>query len=321
MDKTPEINPTPENIEIPENWKFLEGDKQTLKVAQIDLGERFLAYTLPDDPKVNKKLYKGEYRDYFFDSEGKRLQWRSHEGFDANIFLVGENFIHYNINELNARIEKLPDSKKISIYFREQEYDRYDRNQLLDLMRSDRLFTTRQGYIHYDISGLLDSIGLEELFTRDEKGNDISSPDLGFFRDNENDFRLRFYKAHHINKDFSYKKDTEKDNAVGIYILNPNQEEEKVFDVDWKIQRGESDEERTREYLVVSQIHIPTGIIKTIRAPLRLDMQKVEEAVYSKPPYSKERIGGKERLVVPWRNIDRIVGASLSYSYPPDKQS
>jgi hypothetical protein len=48
-----------------------------------------------------------------------------------------------------------------------------------------------------------------------------------------------------------------------------------------------------------------------------LDMQKVEEAVYSRPPYPKERIAGKDRLIVPWRNIDRIVGASLSYSYLP----
>ena len=75
MDNIPEIKPTPENIEIPENWKFSKSDKQTLKISQIDLDERFLAYTLPDHPKVNRKLYKGEYHDYFFDSEGRRLQW------------------------------------------------------------------------------------------------------------------------------------------------------------------------------------------------------------------------------------------------------
>lgn len=43
-----------ENIAIPKHWKFPERDNPGLKVIQIDLQERFLAYTLPN--QVNPRL-------------------------------------------------------------------------------------------------------------------------------------------------------------------------------------------------------------------------------------------------------------------------
>ena len=75
--KPPEINPPPENIEIPEDWQFPERDKPGLKVAQIDLDQRFLAFTLPDNPRAKGwPGYQGEYGDYFFTSEGKPSEYR-----------------------------------------------------------------------------------------------------------------------------------------------------------------------------------------------------------------------------------------------------
>lgn len=63
MDKTPEINSSPENLQIPENWQFPERDNPRLKLIQNDPEERFLAFTVPDG-KGHKSA------EYFFDTEG-----------------------------------------------------------------------------------------------------------------------------------------------------------------------------------------------------------------------------------------------------------
>lgn len=96
-----------------------------------------------------------------------------------------------------------------------------------------------------------------------------------------------------------------------------NQDRRPIFKVEWGIQKSGLEGERGNvDLLSVSQIHIPTGIIKILRAPLGLDVEKVSEAIFSRPPYPKDERG---RLIIPWRNIDRIVGGMLSYSYPPPK--
>lgn len=68
--------------------------------------------------------------------------------------------------------------------------------------------------------------------------------------------------------------------------------------------------------LVVERTHVPSKTIQTLTLPLSFwpNFDRLRTILLSKPPYKKDENG---RLVVPWRNIDRIVGASLSYSYLP----
>lgn len=94
-----------------------------------------------------------------------------------------------------------------------------------------------------------------------------------------------------------------------------DKDRKQVFEIEFG---EESDrEEHKRQSFFISQKHIPTGIIKILRAPLRIDLQSIAEILNSKPPYNKEGVRGKERLVVPWTNIPQMVGAGISYSYPP----
>lgn len=308
-----EIKQSFEGLKIPENWNFPERDKPGINIIHLDLDHNFLSFILPNNPSINPPLvhnwYRGEYRDYFFAPDGKKLHSLSHTGFETRIELVSDNFATYRINEGKSKRDS------VDIFFSSSYSE--DNNSYLP--------PNELGQIQY-LTGRLQAVFLGKVFATD-KEEEIKSPfalvhnlrDVRGLGDGE----WIFSQEHEsFNSGFlSPRRVSEKENTVGIYILNSKQKEEKVFEVEWKVQRGDREEEKSREYLVVSQTHIPTDIIKTFRAPLSLDMQTVEDAVYSSPPYPKERIAGKDRLVVPWRNIDRIIRARLSYSYPPPQDT
>lgn len=141
-------------------------------------------------------------------------------------------------------------------------------------------------------NGHLDRVSLGDTFITDrDQGGIIESPRLYF------DMRYEKWRSS---------------------VFGANKEE--IFRIKWSEEVSEVGAEKIKAtFLVVSQTHVPTKIEKILKAPLRIDRQKYIDAVFAKPPYGKERVAGQDRLVVPWRSIDRLVGASLSYSYPPDQ--
>lgn len=75
--------------------------------------------------------------------------------------------------------------------------------------------------------------------------------------------------------------------------------------------------------MILTQRHIPSGTIKVVSAPLEISVEEIRKIVFSKPPYTQippPVRGALPMLDVPWRNIDRIMGATLSYSTPNKKQ-
>lgn len=92
---------------------------------------------------------------------------------------------------------------------------------------------------------------------------------------------------------------------------------------DWAIEGGGREDPRYTilyevedGFLAVSQTRVKDGMVKVIRAPLRLDNKKIGEVAFANPPYGKD---GRGNLNIPWRDIGRVVGASLSYSSPMPK--
>jgi trehalose-6-phosphate synthase len=81
------------------------------------------------------------------------------------------------------------------------------------------------------------------------------------------------------------------------------------FGLKWKVKDNK---------IVATEIHLPTQMSRTLCAPIALDMDKIAKMVFSKPPYEKikDKLSGTEDLVVPWREIDRIMGVGPSYSRP-----
>jgi len=296
-----EIDSSPEIPKIPENWKFPERDQPDLKPVQIDNDARFLAFTVPDGRGLKSV-------EYFFNREGEavgyyRIPFLSGA---AGIAVTSDCKTQYVIPSMLSGTAP----ENIYVLFKKAE------SKLGTFATGDRL-----GAVFYH-QGELSSIQVDPVFLeRPEEEDSIESPKyqlsiinsgvLLSLIDRQNDYfhgRRKFTMDNFVI-DSETKKAKDK-----VEVFEKNGKE--VFEIKWEIREGDREEGR-KESLVVSQTHIPSGIIKTLRAPLMLDMQKVEEAVYSRPPYPKERIAGKDRLIVPWRNIDRIVGASLSYSYLP----
>ena len=316
MDNIPEIKPTPENIEIPENWDFRYRDTPGLKIDQIDLDQRFIAFYLPTDPHTNQPLYG----DYFFDNEGKSLvnrhyykEGRMSELGSTSIDLVGDLEIDYWID---ARPENFVDYGKhpirrdigISVDFREKNLNGKIGTRFDEIL----------GAVYYE-GQLFNGVHFGYNFAPDpnrDKHLFVPSMDFDIKIGTSDTMRLLLDPKNRDNEALElwgkgFGGLQPQINQNGAVYLDKNGD--KIFQVDWKIEEDELEPSRGR-LAVFSQTHIPSGIVKTLRALLRLNLGEVKDAVFSRPPYQKDERGN---LIVPWRNIDRIVGATLSYSYPP----
>jgi len=276
-------------IEIPKHWDFPQRNVSGLEVIQIDTRQSFLAYRLPDDPtSVTRPNYKGEYGDIFFDQEGSRLDRRLHKSFDTDIELAREIHVSCWVHERDKLIQ--PRNSDVTLVF-----SGYRTDPPLSLL----------GLADYKNTHLA-SVGLGNRFLDIENKENYSiGPWLTF----EDYSQESFLSSANWELDFPGELPDSKffvlhDDAgtqAGIF----NHDGKQIFRLEWGIEGS---------FFSVSQSHVLTGIVKTLRAPLEINADRVSEAIFSKPRYSKDEKG---RLIVPWTNIDQIVGARLSYSYPP----
>jgi len=305
----PEIDSTPENIKIPENWKFPERNNPGLKPVQIDNDARFLAFVLPFTRPRSTVMSSSDNTDYevdynyLFDREGNMVVKKSQDSSSTpyRVFtnidgIWGEGRVHY---ELRRYTNIAPDAFKLDSVFHPIEKE-------------------TEGYIAsvgYSTQGVLTDLSLGNLFQDiREQGEEIRSP------------KVRFYKGISargdgflsptlegvellVEEDRGYNgisRDLlEYENGQTEFIILSEESQKPLFKVEWKVGGGT---------FVIKQTHLPGRIQKILEAPVRLDRANVFQAAFTSPPYPKDEKG---RLIVPWRNIDRIVGASLSHSYPP----
>jgi hypothetical protein len=311
-----EADSSPENIRIPEHWKFKERNDSGLKVRQIDLDQRFLAFDLHYDPNISFNTLK--YGDYFFDDEGnnqvRRIYFEERIGVNpvALIDLVGDQEVEYIIKGRpeDFDYERTLPRIGIAVYF--------DETVMYEKERGIREFLGGVSFVGQRLDGIVFDrnfatdpsrrtlLWVPEMYLDISRGqSDIENWGLDTkLKENEELRRL-----HGSLKDYDSLQPQKIQN--GAVYLDKNGH--KIFQVQWKIEEDELEPSKG-QFAVVSQSHIPSGLVKTLRAPLRLDMGKVKEAVFARPPYSKDDRG---RLVVPWTEIGRTVGTNLSYSYPP----
>lgn len=304
MDNVPEKSPSQENLQIPENWQFPERGDPGLKLIQNDPEERFLALTVLDG-KGHKSV------EYFFDTEGNISGYlivpKANSLNNIDVGLTSDIKVIYTIEHGIRSSPHLLRPNDISVFLISSKEDIMD-SELEEML----------GNFHYR-SGELHAVEVDSIFA--EGKSYIESP--RFFLQNDYTPRTRYPFGFYVHQPSEYDS-SKREFDTGSFVLRrisrqkldvTDKDKEQVFEIEFG---EESDrEEHGRRSLFISQKHTPTGIIKTLRAPLRVDLLKIAEILNSKPPYNKERVGEKERLVVPWRNIDRIVGASISYSYPP----
>lgn len=59
-----------------------------------------------------------------------------------------------------------------------------------------------------------------------------------------------------------------------------------AFNIEYKVDN---------DMFVVTQTHIPTGIVKILSAPLSINLKELADATFAQPPYAKERKAGHDR--------------------------
>jgi hypothetical protein len=282
-----EADPRSRPPEIPENWDITLSWDVGDKVIQVEPKLGYLALQT-DNQRRNSE--------YFFDHKGDRLSEAYH-----------------------SESARFPDSTTIILrgedmgvlFLADDTPTELNSNVLLSFLgQSDKKeprFPVTLASFKYQRSKLK-CIDLPDVFCFDEKEGRITSPDMSMrldkrgFGENTEDWRIEESPLDGRHGYIFYQK------LNGITTSFKTGDKDGDFNCSWDVSDGK---------LVVKQIHSKTGITKTLEAPLVLDQKKINEVMLCRPPY--EIIKSKtspDRLDIPWRNIDQIVGASLSYSFP-----
>lgn len=301
MDKTPEINSPSESPKIPEHWQVAVGETTDYRVIYLDKDNGYIAGLA--------KVKSDHYREYLVGTDGSPLIARNlHAGYWDDS-MGGEQRPSAGLRKWGAMQQTYDFGSDLNLdpslsidFFREEEIEHESyggsmvgpdtTENIINLIRFSPQGTLESIFMTSDKQPILEFLNKKDKFIkRDWNRGAIES--LGGFR---------ILDQGEQNK-----------------LIFVNKEGKKEYLVSWGTEVEEDGNGDKVPFFVVIQSHFNAGNEETrriIRSPIQIDMEKVKSAVLSKPPYPKDEKG---RLVVPWTNIDRIVGASLSYSYPPPK--
>lgn len=297
-----------ENTQIPPHWNFPERKYMGLglKVTDIDVDQGFLAFDLPDRPDY-KGLpgYGGGYVDYFFDESGEPIDTR--HSFGLNTSITVQSDFEVAVNVYDDLLERHP---SLRIRFEKPATD--SRDFFTHLLGSFSFESLRDKNKNL-LKRKLVSVRLGEIFSIIDENGGISSPEIIFDRATGKDgLKTDEWELVPLNLgEFHFKYPKNANEAVFF-----DDEENVVFKLEWEITEEETDDPGVLvpASLVVTETHFPTQVRKVLQSPLTVDLSAVLEAAFAKPPYTKNKDGD---LIVPWRGIGRIVGATLSYENLP----
>lgn len=294
----PEVNKPIPLSEVPQHWKFEERNLP-IDVAQTEPMEGYLSFNL----RLDKLAWWSRHRvvdeygfltdsvgnpikaiDYMFDQEGNPIAKREAHAHSVFIEYFSEN------TQIDFQLEGA-------------------REKVDDLFNNIRLFLRRS-------SGESDDFLVDQAMYGSHFENRVVRIEMGDFMLREGKFielpELQIYPLANkknredypeTNPTFTVEKETE-----GIFFINANGEKE--FLTDWDIVTEEDKAGKEVSFVVVSQLHIPTGDRKVLRTPLQLDMQKIIDIMHGRFSYKRNSEG---KLYIPWADMDREVGFGVGY--------
>lgn len=295
MDNLRERNQQSEQAQIPNSWRVERKNKEELPVIQIDQTEGYLALSRISS---GRGIQVTNIKDYFFDSNGgipfkARVLGKVRGGDSASI-----------IKERgNPLVEYVYYSKRDAIdvsFFGPKE-------------TSMSLFDNREpkNVLSFGKNGRVEEIRMMKPWIK----NVPNSPDI-LFSNKKNEFIKNNRDCYKVFA-LGHFRILDQDQPNKLVFVN--KEGKREYEIVWdKVMEKNIDGDEVL-FFVVTQSHIEGDEekgVKILKTPIQIDMKEVKSAVLSEPPYSRKN----NRLVVPWRDIDRIVGASLSYRYPPQER-
>lgn len=300
-----EIKLLPENLKIPENWNFPEkfSGPTDIVVDQVDESQNYLRLHFVRDDLTERE------KEYFF-SNGQPVYERETASTLPHIFHWGEVDTQYTLElDLYKRL------KYFFVDFSHREGDLLGNSIKQSEKDYDNDAMIGAGGFTFSPNGEIKMLLIGMPFV-EQDGNFIPVADIALTLTNGgNRFNANDYRPTVEEIDPKYMiADRSETNKI---ILN-NIQGQDAFITEWGIKTEEDKRGIKAPFFVVTRSHSTTGTVQTLRSPMQVDLGLITESAFSRPPYPKD---DKGRLVVPWRNLDRLVGASISYSYPPPKQN
>lgn len=277
MEKLPEGRP-----QFPAHWKFPGKDsmeKGTLNAKVVQAERDFLAISLNPDLSMTTR----DQKDYLFDQEGNVVVEKS------TYVDRGENLSIINITNVERDMATHlfvhgdnRDSNFLTIF----GFDHVGDNGMI------------AGYPFGSVSftkGKLTDVVMGGLFDVDMEGKKIPSPECRLSFDEDGSPRMTLLST-----------------VFDLVRVRSNPIYTSMADGGYKLSWGPKDDGN----FFLKQEDFETGTIKILEAPMELDMESLGKVALAEPPYEKQKIGGRESLNIPWRDIGNILGVTLSYSHP-----
>lgn len=290
-----------EQPQIPPHWNFIEKGHDGLRVEQIDLDERFLAHSVPDGEDIGPEFNRNNYfADYYFDKKGEIIQFRGHiQNYTAIQLIKGETRVNLRIYEEVAglRLASLTLSEST-----QESTDSIGQDNVFAIAEFDLDSDKKDG------KNYLRTVTLGPVFDRDGKtGQIIKSLHSTLEKVDGRDFWSCMFKGESVKSWPTFKISYEVENGI----------------------------------LIISETQLSTQRTRVLRVPTVLEMDKIAAAVFAKPKYpyktrreidpeiqamTDEELESLERdlkgildvpqLAVPWKNLDKLIGVSLTFPRP-----
>lgn len=289
-------------VDIPQHWQFARTYLDKGTIEQVDTQENFLAISHIAEIDIDGTPFKEYSSDYFFNADGRISISRLQVSDDRRIVIRQRS----SDMDFSYRFSGKEPALKIGIsdVARVPESD----SDLFEYHNPNEL-KCLSGSAEYDAEGKpqLDLVD----FRTELKGSDrppiVSLEVVSGNGSKAEDFGLRQTIADGYLSGRLFRIPRFKD--VLLDLEGQTFFETKGFRFDWRV--DENQEGNPTPLLVFTQTYLPTGTSLAIQTPLKLDLAKLSEIFFSKPPYAKDESG---KLMAPWKNIVKVLGTSLSYT-------
>lgn len=316
--------------QIPAEWQFPDRNQPGLKVLQLDHKRRFLATNLPGNSGIGfHPEYKGPFGAYIFTPEGTIAAKLTHQS-QCTSFVrrTAEMYSHVYVSNLFPSLDptilylyintfplELVEQGRTSWYEAFVGFDgqyQHLKNTGLAVTQTIKI-TNRFMVPGREDKGLIPSPGFALDVKRGQIGLSTQDWTVKYLEELElhNEIYADRYGYDHgegLYYGFAVRQDQDRPNSVFFQDRSGKD----IFHTTWDVVDGQNGRE-----IYLDEEHLTTGTKRIARAPVTLDITGIKDSYLIKPPYT---LGDDLALDVPWEGVDRFIGASLGYIYPPSKK-
>lgn len=297
-----------ENPQIPKSWKIPTEVLGVAKVEEIDIGSKHLKITIPpkDIPVWNPENENNTFLENpscpeeppqakQYPRKGKAELYFARTGDPQEIRFRPFDYFSEDLSP-DIEIRRFGETMDSEVSFRD-EYGKH-KFQLILIPNDPNLDKARDLFLPYR------NIRNDSCVSFSSNG-DLKFLTLGrsFALADDQSIGSPFTLLKHEKKIWELSINPKVDMRLGDHSATFFDEKGKdQFFVEWKIENRRTYEGDDVEYLILSQTHLDSGVVRILESPLKVDANKIRDIALA---------DGQQ-----WRALDQIIGANISYNRP-----